>query len=170
MPDTTARIFVHPINQLRDGTASIPFDVTGNPLSDGYQFVIDHQHAMIHALDVALDQHTAPACVFTGSQVGRVDLLILDEINRDAAAMICVQRFDHNRVAYGPGRSYCLAFRENQPLLRHGQAQIPQQIVRVLLVTGNFYRDVRGLAGDRGLDALLESPVSELHQGVLVEP
>ncbi len=29
---------------------------------------------------------------------------------------------------------------------------------------------MRGLAGDRGLDALLESPVSKLHQGVLVEP
>ena len=29
---------------------------------------------------------------------------------------------------------------------------------------------MRGLAGDRGLDTLLKSPVSELHQGVLVEP
>ena len=77
MPDATAWILVHHINQFPDGAASITFDVTGNTFGDGHQFVIDHQHAVIHALDVTLDQHAAPACAFTGNLVGRIDLVVL---------------------------------------------------------------------------------------------
>ena len=40
----------------------------------------------------------------------------------------------------------------------------------VFLVTGNLHGDVRGFAGNRGLDALLEPSMTELDQRILVQP
>ena len=40
----------------------------------------------------------------------------------------------------------------------------------VFLVTGNLDRDVRSLAGDRSLDALLKAAMTKLQQRVFVEP
>ena len=66
-------------------------------------------------------------------------------------------------------RARCLARGIDQPLLRHRQAEIDQQVVRVVLGAGDFNGDVRRFAGDGGLDALLESAVAKLDQRILIQ-
>ncbi len=52
----------------------------------------------------------------------------------------------------------------HQFLARHRQAERAQDLVGFFLVAGQFHGNVRGLAGHRSLDALLEAAMPELHQ------
>ena len=69
--------------------------------------------------------------------------------------MVAVQRFHHHRHADPLGRAHRLARGLNHALLRHRQAKVVQHVVRVFLVARNLDRDMLGLAGDGGLNALL---------------
>ena len=169
MPDAAARILVDDVDQLGDRMPAVADHVPRHALGDRHQFVVDHQHAMVHSLDKALDQNAAPTGALQGRSERRCDLVAVDQVDRHPAAMIGVQRLDHHRVSDPVGRAHRLTLRSDHPLLRHRQPQVAQKVVRILLVTGNLDPDVRRLAGDRGLDPLLEPAMAELHERVIVQ-
>ena len=67
--DTASRVFVHDVDQLGNGALSITHNVAGNTFGDRHQFIIHHQHAVIHALDKTLHQDAFSARVLTGRTI-----------------------------------------------------------------------------------------------------
>jgi hypothetical protein len=57
-----------------------------------------------------------------------------------------------------------LPFALNEFLFGYRQSERRQNLVGLLLVAGQFDRNVRGAAGHRRLDALLEFSMAQLHQ------
>ena len=166
--DAAARVLVHDLDQLLDRALAVADDVAGHALGGGDQLAVDHQQAMVEAFEEALDQHGA--AVLAGGGEGRLDLLLVHQADADAAAMIGVERLDHDREADAPGGRGRVLGVVDHALLGHGQAEIAQQPDGLLLVRGELDRDVRRRAGDRGLDPLLEAAVAELDQALAVQP
>ncbi len=166
--DAAARVLVDDLDQLLDGALAVADDVAGHALGGGDQLAVDHQQAMVEALEEALDQHGA--AVLAGGGEGRLDLLLVHQADADAAAVIGVERLDHDREADAAGGRGRVLGVVDHALLGHRQAEVAQEPDGLLLVRGELDRDVRRLAGDRGLDALLEAAVAELDQALAVEP
>jgi hypothetical protein len=167
VPDAAARVAVHLFDQLLDALPAVTHDVPGNPLGDGDQLAVDHQHAVIEAHDKGLDDD-APA-VLEGVLEGGLDVLAALQIDRDAAPVVGVQRLDDDGIADALGRPGGRLAVIDQVLARHRQAEVGEDLVGLLLVGGQFHRDLMGLASDRRLDAPLIAAVAELDQAALVE-
>ncbi len=166
--DAAAGIAVHFFHQLLDGVHPVAHDVAGHPLRHRHQLAVDHQHPVVIAGDEALDDD-APA-VLARHLERRPHLLFGREVDRDAAAVVGVEWLYHHRVPDPVRRRDRVVLALHQPLARHGQAEVGEDAVGLLLVGGQLDRDVRRAARDRGLDPLLESAVAELDQALLVEP
>lgn len=80
---------------------------------------------------------------------------VIADIQRDAASMIPVERFDDDRppepLALGQRRLR----RTNYPALRHRQTRLGEQALGQVLVAGDVDRDLSGVAGNAGSQALL---------------
>ena len=151
-----------------DRAAAVADHVARHALGGGDQLAVDHQQPVVEALEEALDQHRA--AVLAGDGEGRLDLLGLGQPDADAAAVVAVERLDHDRVADPPGRADGILGVVDHALLGHRQAEIAEQPAGLLLVGGQLDRDVRRAAGDGRLDALLEAAMAELDQALAVEP
>ena len=152
-----------------DRALAVADDVARHALGGRDQLAVDDQQAVVEALRGSSRPgrrgcargRSTNAALTCSSSIRRM---------RDAAAVIGVERLDHHRKADAPrGRGGLLGVVDHA-LLGHGQAEIAQQLDGLLLVGGELDRDVRRLAGDRGLDALLEAAVAELDQALAVEP
>ena len=162
------RVLVHDLDQLLDGALAVADDMARHALGGRDQLAIDHQEAVVEALQEALDQD-GPA-VLAGRDERRLDLVLVHQPDGDTAAMVGVERLDHDRkadAARGRGRFLGVV---DHALLGHRQAEIAQEADGLLLVRGELDRDVRRGTGDRGLDPLLEASVAELDQALAVEP
>ena len=98
------------------------------------------------------------------------DLVVGGEVHRDAAAVVAVDRLHHHReadVVRGVDRVLGVAHVE---LPRHRQAEVGEQPGAELLVRGDLDGGVRGLAGQRRLDALLVLALADLDQAGVVQP
>ena len=167
MADAAPRVAVHLLDQLGHGLLAVADDVAGDPLGDGDQLAIDHQHAVVEALDEGLDDDRV--AVLAGALEGGLDLLFVGQPDADAAAVIGVERLDHHRIADALGLGDGVARVVDQLLARHRQAEIAEDADGLLLVRGDRDRDVPGLAGDRRLDTALEAAMAELDQALVVE-
>jgi hypothetical protein len=131
------------------------------------ELAADHQQAVIQALEVGLDDHAV--AVLLGLVVGLFELLLVADVRGHAAAVVGVQRLQHHRVADALRRPDRPPQPVDQRLARHGQAEIAEYAVGLVLLRGQLHGDVRRLAGDRGLQPPLVAAVAELDQAVVVE-
>ncbi len=170
MPDATARILVHDINQFRDGMRAITHHIARHPLGHRDQLAVNDQHAVIKAGDEAFHQYGAASGMFLGFGKPGFDLVVCVEVDRHATPVIGIQRLDHHRMTDACRRPRGLARIIDHALLGDRQTEIAQQIMRVFLVAGDFHGDMFGFRGDRGLNTLLIFAVSKLNQRPLIEP
>ena len=162
-----ARILIHDLDQLRDGVPAVADDMAGRAARCRDQFAVDHQQAMIVALQEGLDDHRSRMLARHGKALRH--FFIRREPDGDAAAVIAVVGFGHDRKPDALRGADRLLFALHQFLLGHRQSERRQDLVGLLLVAGQLDRDVRGAAGDRRLDALLVLAVAQLHQRLIVE-
>jgi hypothetical protein len=117
MPDASAGVPVDLVHQLFDGVYPVAHDVSGHPECHGHQLAIDHQHPVVIAGDEALDDDAS--AVLAGDIEGVSYLFGCREMNRDAAAVIGIERLHHDRVADPFGGGHGVVRGLNQALLRH---------------------------------------------------
>ena len=81
MSDTPSRVLIDLVYQLANGTFSITNDMTGHPLGDCHQFVVDHQHTVIKTFDIAFNQYRPAAAMLPGKRKRALNLLIRCQVN-----------------------------------------------------------------------------------------
>ena len=162
-----ARILVDDLDELLDGVLAVADDMAGRAPGRGDEIAVHHQEAMIVALQEGLDDDRAR--VFARRRVALRDFFIVGEPDRNAAAMIAVVRFRHDRESDALGGANGLRFALHQFLFGHRQSQGRQDLVGLFLIARQFDRDVRGAAGYRGLNSLLKFAMAQLHQRLIIE-
>ena len=165
--DAAARIAVHDRHELGDGALAVAHDVPGHALGHRHQLAADDEHAVVEPGEEVLDDHAAG--VLAGLLEGGAHLVSGLQIERDAATVVRVERLDDDRIPEALGSGGGGLGGAHHALARHGQAELAEDAVRLLLVGGDLDRDVARLRGDGGLDALLVLAVTELHEAVVVE-
>ena len=115
---------VHLVDQLLDRVLAVADDVARHALGDRDQLAVDHQHAVVVAGDEALDDD-APA-VLPGDVEGGAHLLGGREVDRDAAAVVGVERLHHHRVADPLRRGHRVVGALHQPLRGTGRPRLPR--------------------------------------------
>jgi hypothetical protein len=160
--DAAARVAGSPSRRAA-ATVCVPSPTTwpGTRLATATSSPFDDEHAVVEAGQEGLDEH-APA-VLARLLEGHGDLLVGGQVDRHAAAVVGVERLDHDGVAQAPGGARLVGA---VAAARHGQAEVAEDLVRLLLVRGDLDGDVARLAGDRGLDALLVLAVAELDEAL----
>ena len=166
--DAAARVLVHDLDELGDGPAAVADHVAGRAPGRRDQFAIDHQQAMVGALLEGLHDHRAR--MLAGGVECGADLIFAGDVDGDAAAMVAVVGLEHHRPAESLRGLDRFGLAGDQMLAWHRQAERAEDLVGLFLVAGQFDRDMGGLAGDGGLDALLVLAVAELHQRLVVQP
>src|ERR1700731_1019285 len=92
------------------------------------------------------------------------DCSIVLEIDSHSASLAAVEGFDDDWIADLAGCRYGAVFAHNADGPGNREATVAQKVARQFLVGRNLRRD-KAVGGDIGSpDALLEFPVSELHQ------
>src|SRR3984885_3820386 len=168
MPHAAARIPIHDLDQLRNRMTAVTHDVAGGAACRGDQLAVHHEQAMVVALQESLDYHRPRMLASHGKALRH--FFIGQEPDRNPAAVIAVVRLRHHGKPDALRGAHRLRLALDQFLLRHGQTQCGQDLVGLLLVAGQFDRDVRRAAGHGGLNALLILTMPQLHQGLIVEP
>jgi hypothetical protein len=120
----------------------------GTRLAHGDQLAVDDQEAVVEALEEGLDDDGV-GVLWAFSKAAR-DGLGGGEVDGDAAAVVGVEGLDDDGVAEalgGDGRPRGVA---DHLLARHGEAEVAEDPVGLLLVGGDLDGDVAGLGGDGG--------------------
>ena len=167
VPDAATWIGVHDRHQFLNAVRAVTDHVTRLALADGDEFTVDHHHAMIVAGDERLDDHAAG--VFLCARERLADFGGRHQVDGDAAAVIAVVRLQHDGVADATCRVDRHVDGLHETLPRNRQAEIREDLVRLLLVGRQLDGDVRRAPRDGGLDALLIAAISQLDQRLLVE-
>ena len=168
--DAAARVGVRGVDQLLDGRGAVAGDRGGHPLGDRGDPAVDDQAAVVLADDQRLhDDHAAPG-LLVGDRERRAHVVLVLEVEADAAAVVAVERLDHDRVADPLRRPDGLVGGAHGVLLRDREAGGAEQPGGEVLVGGDVDRDRGGRRGHRGADPLGVDALAELDQGVLVEP
>ena len=122
MADAAARVAVHFVDQLSDGLLAVADDMAGHPLGDRDQFTVDHQHAVVEAVEVALDNHHPG--MFLGDGDGRPDLIGVHHADRYTAAVVGIERLDHHGIADALGGAHRALGVIHHVLLRYGETEV----------------------------------------------
>ena len=162
-----AGVLVHLGHELGDGGAAVAHDVAGNAVGGGDELAVDDEEAVVVAQDHALDDDAR--ALVDGALEGVGDLGVGGEVHRDAAAVVAVDRLHHHRVADGVGGVDGVLGVADVVLARDRQAEVGEEAGAELLVGGDLDGGVRGLAGQRRLDALLVLALADLDEAGVVE-
>ena len=139
-----------------------------HPLGRRHQLPVDHQQAVVQAPEEGF--HNDPVTVLLGLVIGLFQLFLVVDVGGDAAAVVGVQGLDHHRVADPLRHPQRPPQPVHQRLPRHGEPEVAEDAVGLVLLRGQFDGDMLGGAGDRRLQALLVATVPKLNQAVIVEP
>ncbi len=106
--DTAARIGIDDIDQLLDRELAVADHVTGHALGDRDQFVVDHQHAMVVTGNETFCQHVTRPALLARYIESLANFFVAVQVDADAAAMIGIERLDHNRITNALAGLDCL--------------------------------------------------------------
>ena len=153
-------------------TVCLPSPVTpaGHALSDGGELAADHQHAVVVARNEGLDDHVAVAALVVGRLEGAPDIVLVAQVERDAAAVVAVERLDdapdsRSRAAASTAPS---SERTTRDLGTGSPAELSSELV-TLLSEAMSTRDRTGARGHRRADALLVDALAELDEARAAE-
>ncbi len=155
------------VDQLLDGGPAIAGDADHFTARRRHQLAAHHQQAVLVAGDEAFDHHVAAFGV--SHMVGRLDVFLLAQVQRDATAMVAVRGFDHHGQADVLGGFPGLFRAVNHLAVRDRHAAGFEQTFGEVLVAGNAFGDGAGEFALGRPDAALAGPVAQLHQVAVVE-
>jgi hypothetical protein len=156
------------VDQLRDGVLAVAGDPGRLAARGGDELAAHDEQPVFAAGDATLHHHLA---AFLGGQaVGRLDVVLLGQVERHAAAVVAVGGLDGHRAAHvlrrGPGRLGAV----DDLALGHRHAAALQQRLGEVLVAGDGLGDGAGEVGLGRPDAALLGAIAQLHQVAVVEP
>ena len=154
----------------RDRGPAVAGDRGRDPLGDGGHPAVDDQAAVVLAGDERLHDAHPAARLLLGDRERLAHVVVVLQVEADAAAVVAVERLDDDREADPAGRGHGLVGGAHRLLLGHRQPGRAEQLGREVLVGGDVDRDRAGLGGHRGADPLGVDALAELDEGVLVEP
>jgi hypothetical protein len=165
------RILVHLFDQLADGGDAVARHLRGDTLGDGHHLAVHDEDPVVVAGEELLDDHVAAVLrLALRLAEAEAELLLILDADGDAAAVIAVERLHHQRVAQPPRLAHRIVLAPHDDAARDGDSALVEQLLGEVLVAGELGRDERGLAGNRGADALLVLAVAELDEAGFVEP
>ena len=167
--DTTARVGVGDVDEFLDGVLAVADHVGGDALSDGLHPAADDEAAIVATGDERLDDEDAAAGLLLGNVVGLVDLVEGLQVQTDAAAVVAVQRLDHDGEADLTGGVKDAAPRAHGLLLGSRQTGGRQQLAGEVFVAGDVHGQRAGARGHRRADALRVHPLTKLDERRRVE-
>src|SRR5690606_6983468 len=162
------RVAVGLVDELGDRARAVAYYVTGFAVAGSYQAAAYHQHPVVVAFQLLLDYHLARHLV--GTPVGSLHLGLAADAERDAAALVTVERLDDDRCAKVGEGSHGVLERVDDLTARHGYPRVSQKLLGQRLVSSYVDGDVTGLVGDSCLDQAAVAAITELHQVGVVEP
>ena len=169
MADAAARVGVLPVDQLADGVPAVAHDARRHALGDRGHPPADDQHAVIVAGHVRLDDDIAVTTLVPGWLEGLLHVVVRAQVEAHPAAVVAVERLDHDRIADALGSLDRTLGRAHHLRARHGQPGRAEQLVGEALVRREVDRDGRSARGHRRADALLVDALAQLDQARLVE-
>ena len=105
MPDAASRVLVGNLDQLTHRVLPIPDHVGRDPFRHRHHVTVDDEHAVIVALDEALDDHDPAAGLPDGPFKAAAHVLLVAQVEPDAAPMVAIERLGHDRVSDAERRS-----------------------------------------------------------------
>ncbi|MDZ7748399.1 MAG: hypothetical protein U5K43_05785 [Halofilum sp. (in: g-proteobacteria)] len=164
--DAAARIAVLGVDELLQRRLAVAGHVCRAPARRGDQLAVDHEQAVVLALDVCLDDHRLVAPV--GRLVAVLQRRVVVDVGAHAAAVVAHERLGRDGIA-DPLRGLERLLERGYGLaLRHGDARVAEDLLGPLLVVGDAVADQARLPRDRGLEALLLVAVTELDVAALL--
>jgi hypothetical protein len=142
--DAATRILVHLLDQLLDRVHAVADDMGGDALGDRDQLAVDHQDAVVVALEELLDDDVAALGLAQRLVEAEAELLFRSDADRDAAAVIAVERLGDERVAQPARLPHRLLGRAHDDAARHRDAVVVEQLLGLILVARDIDRDQRG--------------------------
>ena len=167
--DASPRVRVGHVDELADGAGAVAGDAGGDPLGDRRELAADHEHPVVLAVQVGLHDDVAGPALPPRLGPGGADGVLVLEVQRDAPAVVAVERLDHAREPEALcGRDgVVLGLHHLAP--RNGEPGTVEESVGQLLVGRDVDGDAAGPAGHRRADALLVDALAELDEAEPVE-
>ncbi len=132
MPHAPTWILIDLYHQLLDGVNAVTQHMRRDASGNRYQLIVDHQHSVIRARNIAFDEHSL--AVLPGPVKSELHLLRRGKLNGYALPVIAVQRLDHDGIADVFGAVDGVASPIDLAVPRHWQAGVTQDTVGLLLV------------------------------------
>ena len=95
--DAAPRIRVFPIHEGTDGELAITDDTRRDALCDRGHLAADHQHAIVVAGHVRLNNHVSPATLAKCHVEAPAYVVFAAQVKRHSAAVVSVEWLDHDR-------------------------------------------------------------------------
>ena len=141
-----------------------PVTLAGTRSATAASRAADHEAAVVAAGDVRLHDHVAAAALAQRLGPRGADGGLVPQVQRDAPAVVAVERLDDARVAQAAGRGDGLVLGLHHLRARHREARRIEEAVGQLLVRRDVHRDAARPAGHRGADPLLVDALAELDE------
>ena len=167
VPDPPARIAILLLDQRAHRLRPIARDARRHPLGARDDLPVHHEHAMVVPQRELLDHDLAAELLRDVERAAQRRLVV--QAPRDSSAVARVERLDDERKADLLRDVDRVLHGAHDVALRHGQADVPDHALGLVLVLRDFHGDGAGAIGHRRLDAAQVSSETQLHERAVVE-
>jgi hypothetical protein len=167
VPHAAPRVGVGLGDELAHRAPAVAHDVRRHPLGARHHAPVDHEHAVVASHGELLDDDAPAELARRGP--GRAHLVLGVEPRRDAAAVRRVERLEDDREADLLRPLHGLVFRARHVAPGHGEPDVLQHALGVVLVLRDLHGDGARVVGHGRLDAAQVLAQAELHERARVE-
>src|SRR5215212_3952486 len=134
MPLASARVPVHLGDELADSADAVAGDLGRNALGDRHHLAADDEDSMVVALEELLDDDVAALGLSLSLPEAEAQLLLVQDADRDSAAVIAVERLGDERIAKPLRSAHRLLDVANDDSAWHRHAAFVEQLLGHVLV------------------------------------